>query len=94
MRCVRVFFDGSLKDSCCGSAFVAFASSDPGLSDSGWEVVAWMCFKVVASSITAAELEALAAAQAFVIAFLDGPEATHSFFEQYVPWSYPSLQSL
>ena len=51
-------------------------------------MIAWMCFPVVASSITAAELEAVAAAQAFVSAYLDEPNGWQVFFEQYAPWSY------
>ena len=90
MPCLRIYFDGSLKDGICGSGFVAFASSQPGLDDSNWAIVAWMCLRVEANSITAAELEALAAAHAFVSACLSGPDSLAIFFEQYVPWSYTS----
>ena len=91
MTCLRIFFDGSLKDGKCGSGFVVFASSDPGPLDSNWTMVAWMCFGVAANSITAAELEALAGAQAFVTAYLEGPETLRTFFEHYLPWSYVPL---
>ena len=85
-------FDGSLKDGECGSGFVVFASPDPGPMDSNWHLVAWMSLKIVAKSITAAELEAAAAAaaaaQEFVATLLERPADVPSFLANYVPAQY------
>ena len=86
--CLRLYFDGSYKDGACGAGFVLFASSDPGPQDDRWEMAAWMCFTVFADSITAAELEAAAAAHAFVVQLLCNSHEWHTFFESYKPWSY------
>ena len=85
---LRFFFDGSCKDGECGSGFVAFGSASPGVTDADWTIIGWMCFDVSASSITAAELEAVAAAQAFAVTYLDDPAGLDMFLEHYTPWSY------
>ena len=85
---LRLYFDGSYKDGSCGAGFVVFASESPGVQDDSWQMVAWMCFPVEADSITAAELEAAAAAHAFVSRYLDSPTLWSSFFNDYCPWSY------
>ena len=88
-RFLRLMFDGSLKDGECGSGFVVFASPDPGPMDSNWHLVAWMSLKIVARSITAAELEAAAAAALeFVATLLERPADVPSFLANYVPAQY------
>ena len=51
-------------------------------------MIAWMSFGVDADSIAAAELEAVAAAQAFITALFDNLAGCEAFFEHYSPWSY------
>ena len=51
-------------------------------------MIAWMSLHVLADSITAAELEALAAAKACAAAYLQGPAVVDRFLKQYAPWSY------
>ena len=63
-------------------------SDSPGPSDKEWTQLAWMDFPVEGSSITAAELEALAGAQSFVIRLLQDFEGWQAFFSYWKPWSY------
>ena len=72
----------------CGSGFVVSVSADPGPLDDNWEVVAWMSFGLSASSITAAELEAVAAARYCVAAHLENSGNWKQYFEHYHPWNY------
>ena len=85
LNSVRVWTDGSYKDGACGSGFVVFGSPAPGPMDDNWDMIAWMSFGVEADSITAAELEAVAAAHHFVAHLLDNPQDWHAFFSQYKP---------
>jgi len=85
---IRTFCDGSFKDGVCGAAFVVFISSEPGPSDDAWTQLAWMAFPVQGASITAAELEAAAGAQAFVQSLLQNTDSWQSFFHSWSPWSY------
>ena len=74
----RVFFDGSWLEPHCGSGWVCYGTDNPGPADDSWKLVAWMSFPAQGSSVTAAELEALAAAKAFVAVLLTSPlQAEH-----------------
>ena len=49
-----------------------------------------MSFGIEADSITAAKLEAVAAAQAFITALFGNPIGFEAVFEHYTPWIYVS----
>ena len=56
--------------------------------DEEWVLLAWLCFGVQAVSITAAELEAMAAAQAFVGTLLMQPKQWTRIFQDWRPHGY------
>ncbi len=86
---LRIYFDGSFKDDYCGSGWAAYRSADPGLDDDdAWELFAWMAFPIIGKSVTAAELEAYAAACGFAMALIANPMRSQQFFENLQPWSY------
>ena len=87
-RYCRIHFDGSWQDPCCGSGWVCYGSEEPGLADDCWQPLAWMSFPVHGSSVTAAELEALAAAQAYIHVLLTCPRSSEKFMQSYMPWRY------
>ena len=72
-ECMRLYSDRSFKDGQCGEGWVAYGANDPGLNDDAWTIFAWMCFSVEGHSITCAEVEAYAAAQALVATCLTVP---------------------
>ena len=90
-RYPRVYFDGSFKDGECGAGFVVYASQRPGVNDDCWCRLAWFSVPIHAYSITGAELEAAAAAQAFAVAYLDKPVGANNFLEKYDPWSFADV---
>ena len=85
---LRIYFDGSFKDGKCGAGFVVSCSGNPGPNDDSWDLLAWMAFPVSGKSITAAELEAAAAGQAFLAALLHGPAHVHAFLQTWEPYNY------
>ena len=88
-RYLRATCDGSLKDQCCGAGFLIYGSNAPGDADDNWICLAWIACRVQASSITAAELEALAGAMLFVICKISAPEGCAEFAAKWAPESYP-----
>jgi len=94
MQFVRVYFDGSYSDKKAGAGFAAFCSDNPGSNDDNWKPIAWMSMPVVGPMITAAELEAAAAAHYFLAALLadDGfGYRTADFFENWRPEVYAEV---
>ena len=86
--CFRLYCDGSLKDGACGAGFIVYASAGPGTQDDNWIQLAWMSYRVEATSITAAELEAMAGAQAFICNLLRNPSQWQESFGKWRPNNY------
>ena len=85
---LRVFCDGSLSENIAGGGFVVYGSTDPGVKDDNWTLLAWSCFKVECQSITAAELEALAGAHDFVISLVRCPQQWQRSLAEWAPLKY------
>ena len=85
---VRTYCDGSFKDGVCGAGVVVYVASKPGPEDDNWTQIAWLSFPVVGASITAAELEAAACAQAFVQHLIGNPSSWRSFPDHWLSQAY------
>ena len=70
---------------------MAYCSNDPGARDDNWLQFAWLSLPIKCQSITAAELEAAAAAHCFLYALLaDGGlgNKVAEFFQEWMPEEY------
>ena len=85
----RCHFDGSKLGNRCSCAWLMYASMDPGVNDDSWYLFARMQFPLMASSSTAAELEAAASAHFFFTALLDVHSSAERFLKSWIPHSYP-----
>ena len=63
-------------------------SSNPGVQDDQWIELAWMAYPVVATSITAGELEAMAGAMEFIFDLIYFPSRWQHFLNNWRPLSY------